>query len=138
MFIRSRGGEEPKVDMTPMVDVVFLLLIFFMISTTFVEAPGIDVNLPQSSSQKTTREAKEVKVYVDRHGQVSIGDKPVSLENLERELGTLRGKQQAPTFVLLADREVRHGEVVRIMDAAQAAGFTRLAIGTEPLKEKQP
>jgi len=123
--------------MTPMVDVVFLLLIFFMISTTFIEAPGIDVDLPQSTSQTTSREPKELRVYVDRQGGVTVADRRVAIDDLEQVLKEQRGSGPSPTFMLLADRQVQHGLVVRIMDAAQAAGYSRLAIGTEPLGDQR-
>ena len=65
-FLPKRGrGTEPYVDMTPMVDCVFLLLIFFMISTTFVETPGLTIKLPESTTQTIAREPKELKTYLD-------------------------------------------------------------------------
>jgi biopolymer transport protein ExbD len=137
MMFRRRVAEEPKVDMTPMVDVVFLLLIFFMISTTFVETPGISVDLPQSSSEAISSEPVEIKAYVDKSGAIHIGERQIALDDLEKTLAALvaeKGKQA--TFVLMADRDVRHGLVVRLMDAAQEAGFTKLAIGTEKLPNK--
>jgi len=136
-MFRRKAAEEPKIDMTPMVDVVFLLLIFFMISTTFVETPGISVDLPQSSSEAISSEPVEIKAYVDKSGGIHIGDQAVSPEALEGTLARLaKEKGRQATFVLMADRDVRHGLVVRLMDAAQTAGFTKLAIGTEkpPIK----
>lgn len=129
-FLRKKR-EAPRVDLTSMVDVVFLLLIFFMISTTFVEAPGIDVELPESSSQSTEREVREVKVYLSQRGDLSIGEERVTREELALRLAAYGAEAKDMTFVLLADREARHGEVVRLMDLARINHFGKLAIATE-------
>ena len=136
MMFRRKVQEEPKVDMTPMVDVVFLLLIFFMISTTFVQTPGINVNLPESSSQVVEKEPREIKVYIEKDGAIHLEDQAVSLNDLEARLAKLHGAGKDATFVLMADREVRHGLVVQVMDLAQQAGFKKLAIATEQLPPK--
>jgi biopolymer transport protein ExbD len=137
MMFRHKRDDEPKIDMTPMVDVVFLLLIFFMISTTFVENPGISVDLPDSSSEVSQSEPHETKVFVDRSGTLFLDQSQVSIEQLPARLEAIRaGHPEAGSFVLMADQDVRHGLVVSIMDIAQQAGFRQLAIGTEkkPLK----
>lgn len=136
---RSRP-TEPYVDMTPMVDCVFLLLIFFMISTTFVETPGLSIKLPESTAQTIAREPREIKIYLDKAGQIFHQDRPVTLEQFKALLsqsGTDAGKT---TFLLLADREARHGRVVQLMDLAQQAGIGKLAIATEQRRpgERQP
>jgi len=132
MMFRRKSEDEPKIDMTPMVDVVFLLLIFFMISTTFVENPGISVDLPESSSEVTRSEPHETKLFVDRSGALFLDQQSITLEQLDGKLKAILADQPEPgSFVLMADEEVRHGLVVKIMDTAQLAGFKQLAIGTE-------
>jgi len=130
-FLR-RKREEPRVDLTPMVDVVFLLLIFFMISTTFVETPGIEVKLPESSSKVTEKAPEEVKVVLSKDGAIFLDEKQLSLPQLQARLGGYGEAARKMTFVLLADKEARHGDVVELMDAARTAGFGKLAIATEP------
>jgi biopolymer transport protein ExbD len=132
-FLRKKR-EAPRVDLTSMVDVVFLLLIFFMISTTFVESPGIDVKLPESSSQVSEREIREVKVYLSSTGEISLGKERVTQQELEKRLRSYGAGAKTMTFVLLADREARHGQVVRLMDMAKVHGFGKLAIATEYTK----
>lgn len=132
-FLRKKR-EAPRVDLTSMVDVVFLLLIFFMISTTFVEAPGIDVKLPESSSQVSESEVREVKVYLSQDGEISLGKEKVSQQELERRLRAYGSEAGAMTFVLLADKNALHGQVVRLMDLAKVNGFGKLAIATEYAK----
>lgn len=131
MIVRKRSADDLKVDMTPMVDVVFLLLIFFMISTTFVETPGISVNLPESTLNVAEKEPEEIKVFVDSKGSIVLEEKKVSLAQLTSHLAGFGEKAGQTTFVLMADKDVRHGVVVEVMDAAKQAGFNQLAIATE-------
>jgi len=131
MAFRRKQQEDARIDITPMVDVVFLLLIFFMISTTFVETPGIDIRLPESSSRAVEHEPEEIKVYLTNEGEIFLGDEPTTKQELEKFLEGKRDKADQITFLLLADREARHGLVVELMDLARTSGFSRLAIGTE-------
>ena len=129
-FLR-KPSDEPRIDLTPMVDVVFLLLIFFMISTTFVESPGISIKLPEASSQTIDREPKELKVYLSREGDIYHQDRKISLDDYRGLLAKHQSEAETTTILLLADQESRHGKVVTLMDLARDAGFVKLAIATE-------
>ncbi len=128
-FVR-RKRDIPRVDLTPMVDVVFLLLIFFMISTTFVETPGITIELPEGGAQVVQKEPEEIRVYLNRQGEIHLHEQKVTLAELRLRLQEHAGQAQKTTFVLMADREARHGTVVELMDLARATGFGKLAIAT--------
>ncbi|MEZ4599320.1 MAG: biopolymer transporter ExbD [Syntrophotaleaceae bacterium] len=138
MSFMKKKREAPRIDLTPMVDVVFLLLIFFMISTTFVEAPGISIKLPESTSQQRTQEPEEVKVYLSREGNIYLGDEQVDQDELRRRLDGYRERAGRMTFLLLADQEARHGKVVALMDMAKETGFEKLAIATEYPEKRRP
>jgi biopolymer transport protein ExbD/biopolymer transport protein TolR len=129
-FLRKKR-EAPRVDLTSMVDVVFLLLIFFMISTTFVETPGITVKLPESSSQQRKQEVKEVKVYLSKDGRIYLDDEELDQAELRRRIAAYGAQAKTMTFLLLADKEALHGKVVALMDLAKETGFEKLAIATE-------
>ena len=131
MAFRRRKSEPPRVDLTPMVDVVFLLLIFFMISTTFIETPGLSINLPKSSAQQIKKEAQEVRVYLRADGEIFLEQQEIELSALIDRLNDYGDKAAATTFLLMADKDVRHGKVVQLMDSAKTAGFVKLAIATE-------
>ena len=118
-----------------MVDVVFLLLIFFMISTTFVESPGISIKLPEASSQTVDREPKEIKVYLSSKGDIYYKDKKISVNDFRNLLAEHQADAKQTTVLLLADQESKHGKVVTLMDLARDAGFTKLAIATEQRKK---
>ena len=132
MGFRRRIQESPKVDLTPMIDVVFLLLIFFMISTTFIERPGLSIDLPTSSAEQIKQSKKEVQVYLAENGDIYLQREKVALDDLLQHLesfGSAATKKM--TFLLMADKSARHGKVVQLMDAAKMAGFGSLAIATD-------
>lgn len=132
MGFRRLKREEPRVDLTPMVDVVFLLLIFFMISTTFVETPGLSINLPESGARSINKEPKEFKVYVTKAGKIFFAKEELSLEQFRSRIAAQKVQDaKETTFLLLADADARHGIVVQLMDLARDAGFMKLAIATD-------
>jgi len=131
MAFRRKQRESPLVDLTPMIDVVFLLLIFFMISTTFVETSGLSIKLPEASTSIADREPKEVKIYLSKEGVITVDKQEMSIESLQAHLKSFGQRSGDMTFLLLADKEARHGRVVELMDSAKNAGFGKLAIATE-------
>lgn len=135
MSFKRKQSDEPRIDLTPMVDVVFLLLIFFMISTTFVESPGISIKLPEASSQSIDREPKEIKIYLSREGDIFHHDQKITLDVYKALLAEHQSDAEQTTVLLLADQESRHGKVVALMDLARDAGFVKLAIATEQRKK---
>ena len=132
MGFRRRIQESPKVDLTPMIDVVFLLLIFFMISTTFIERPGLSIDLPTSSAEQIKQSKKEVQVYLAENGDIYLQREKVTLDDLLQHLESFgSASTKKMTFLLMADKSARHGKVVQLMDAAKMAGFGSLAIATD-------
>ena len=131
MGFRRRDLEPPRVDLTPMIDVVFLLLIFFMISTTFIERPGLKVDLPDSSALEVLHEAKEVQIYLGKNGEIYFDKQQLSLDGLARQLNSYGPAATKMTFLLMADKDALHGKVIQLMDLAKTAGFGKLAIATD-------
>ncbi len=131
MAFQRKKREDPKIDLTPMVDCVFLLLIFFMIGTTFIQTPGLSIKLPESTSQAIEKNPEEVKIYLSKQGEIFLEETLVTMPALRRHLEGFKSKAGRMTFLLMADKEARHGQVVELMDLAKVAGFERLAIATE-------
>ena len=131
MLFRKRRRITPQVNITSLIDVVLLLLIFFMISTTFVTQPGIRVDLPKASTKvkNVAQESNTVvitadsKIYINRQEVVSI-------EELRAQLVKLQEEQPGELIIVKADEKVAHGIVVSVMDVAKTAGFSRIAIAT--------
>lgn len=122
--------DEPSLNLTPLMDIMFLLVIFFAVSTTFKVFPGISVDLPSAASETIREEKKSLTAVLTRTGEIFLDGQPVKKEDL---VDTLRAKQEASPvqlFILEADRTAQHGQVVDLMDAAKQAGILRLAIST--------
>ncbi len=138
MGFRRRKDDPPKVDLTPMIDVVFLLLIFFMISTTFIERPGLNIDLPVSNTQQVKQNKEEIQVYLAENGDIYLQREKTNLVDLHGRLLSLgpdiTGKM---TFLLMADKSARHGKVVQLMDIAKTAGFGQLAIATDKATDEE-
>ena len=130
MAFRRKKRGEVRIEITPMVDVVFLLLIFFMISTSFVDISAIGINLPKASSTQIDTENSELKVYLDKNGRVYLNEQEVNKEEVEN-LITQHAQTAAQThFKLYADEEVKHGRVIEFIDLARQQGFATLSIAT--------
>jgi biopolymer transport protein ExbD len=116
MNIRGRNKVTPEFNMSSMTDIVFLLLIFFMIASTLVSSEAIDLLLPKSSSKTT--QAKNVSVSVNKDHEYFIGTKQVPKESLEREILRELGSSDSPTIIIRADQDVEMKHAVYIMDIA--------------------
>lgn len=129
-----RPGRRPAggfIDMTPVVDTIFNLLIFFALSMNFLANPGITVDLPDASAPRVAPRDGDIRVAVTPAGGIRLDGAPVTLEALEARLRKLAGESRDPRVLIRADRRVPHGMVVAVMDAARSAGLTRLAIMTQ-------
>ena len=132
MRFSSARRPDPVIDVTPMIDIVFQLVLFFMVSTQFVQHPGIQVDLPRSSAQTVLTDSKQVTVWMTNQGAVYVDDAPVTSAQLRTILES-RAVQDPNTMVVLkADTGVSHGRVVTVMDLAHGLGLTNLAIATDP------
>ncbi|AUC80610.1 biopolymer transporter ExbD [Lacinutrix sp. Bg11-31] len=116
MNLRGRNKVTPEFNMSSMTDIVFLLLIFFMIASTLVSAEAIDLLLPKSTSKTT--QTKSVSVSVDKNNSYYIDLKKVSKETLESELLAKIGGVESPTITIRSDQDVEMKHVVYIMDIA--------------------
>ena len=129
----ERSDERVDVNLTPLIDVVFLLLIFFMVSTTFDRHAKLKVDLPEASAKMTQQQEAPVILSIDAKGNYFINDRQVvntSLETLKAALKKSVADKQDVSLVLRADARTPHQFVVRAMDAASQLGLTKLSIAT--------
>jgi len=125
---RSRLQVQPP--LTALIDIVFLLLIYFLLTTNFLVEEGIKVKLPQAQASAPQTE-EVITVFVDSTGQPFLQDKKVKTEELYGLLGSMIGGEKDKLVVVRADREVVLNHAVKVMDIAKAAGAGRLCLATE-------
>ncbi len=135
MAKRRRGRHEANVELTPLIDVVFLLLIFFMVSTTFVRETELKINLPEADGEVQELEDSFIEITVDRAGDYAVNNRLLvnsDRRTLIRALQEVMPSQQVPPRVVItADALAAHQAVVRAMDAAGTVGLTRVSITTQ-------
>ncbi len=132
MEFRKKRRDVVNPDITPLVDVVFLLLIFFMLSTTFIVSPGIRVNLPQAEAEAVRHEKRDLRIKVDANGYYYLEDQRMSPEDLDGRFEDAARADRDTMVVIEADEQTQHKHVVDVMDRAKTAGLHRLAIATRP------
>ncbi|MGH1543667.1 MAG: ExbD/TolR family protein [Arenicella sp.] len=144
-FSEQEHREESLIELTPLIDVVFLLLIFFMVTTTFTKESELKINLPESSqNQENTQKPKMMEVYVTQGSGYAIkgpnDDAPISLVNSAREtlvraFNDYRSNDNSLLLVIRADKLATHESVVQVMDVAQKVGLTRITFATQKTAE---
>lgn len=135
MRFSEKTQTDASLDITPIVDTVFNLLIFFALSLNFIVTPGIKVDLPESSTEEIIRERKELIVVMDKENNIFIDERTVSIDQVVTIFNKTAQKHKDTLVIIQADQDVAHGNVVRMMDRAKKAGLVRLAIATT-MKQK--
>ena len=132
MFIPSRDKDRIKVQvpLTSLIDIVFLLLIYFLLTTNFMVDEGIKIKLPQAKASAPQTE-EVITVYVDQQGRVFFDNQEVSQVRLLQQLRQVIDNQEDRLVVIRADRALILGKAVKVMDLAKAAGAGRLCLATE-------
>ena len=137
MNFKRQNKEELSPNLTPLIDIVFLLLIFFMVSTTFTKENHLSINLPEAEGEVADAPKKMVEVIIDMHGQYSVNGQSLisnKLLTLKQAIEkTSQGDRSLP-FIITADAATPHESVVRAMDAAGQLGFSRLSITSKQSK----
>ena len=123
-------GDTPSLSLAPMIDVVFLLLIFFMVSTTFVVRPGLDLSLPQSDHEVETAPDRWV-VSIDPEGSIYLNREIISRDALLERLS-----EDPKPVSLRADRTVPHGLVVEVLNTVKEAGVESVNVSTEEPRDR--
>lgn len=130
MEFRAKKPRKALINITSLIDVLFLLLIFVMVSSTFLEQPGIKLELPQAQSAVVVQQ-QEYSLYVDKEGKLFLNDKAITSDDLEKRLKDALPTMKDNSLILKADRDVSHGIVVQIMDIVKKSGVKKLVIGTK-------
>ena len=127
---RSSVEQSADIDMTPMLDIVFIMLIFFIVTTSFVKESGIDVNRP-SASTGVTKEQGNIIVGIKANGDVWIDKRLIDIRAVRANVSRLHAENPLGTVIIAADRETKTHVLVRVMDQIRLAGIMNASIATE-------
>lgn len=126
----ARGGKRAPIvgiNVTPMVDVVLVLLVIMMVSAIYIVSQALKVELPKTASSDGVAQAQLV-VTIQKDGSYLFNQKPITEESLRREFKSAKDKNKDASLILTADREAMHGDVVHVIDLAKVEGITKFAI----------
>jgi biopolymer transport protein ExbD len=136
-FQRGRYKEEPEINLVPLIDVMMVILIFLMITTTYSKYTELQINLPTADADRQLERSNEVTVLVDTGGQYVINKQPVTYASIEQLAGELRragAGLREPIVIVTADRASNWQAVVRVMEAARLAGMPQITFTTQATK----
>jgi len=126
----TRESDESEVNLTPMLDVVFIMLIFFIVTASFVKEAGIDVNRPEAATA-VRKERGNILIAISDTGQIWIDKRHVDIRAVRANIERLHAENPQGAVVIQADEESKNGLLVRVMDAARLAGVHEVSIAAE-------
>lgn len=135
------GGDEDEIiadiNVTPLVDIMLVLLIIFMVTATYIINPSIKVNLPKAASGEQT-ESSTLAIVMDKNSQLFLNGKPSTEEQLIAAVKTARQTKADVQAIISADKDVSHGAVIRLIDLIKLNGVTHFAINIDPALRNAP
>lgn len=133
-FQRGRSREEPEINLIPLIDVLLVIIIFLMLTTTYAKFSGLEINLPTADASKQAEQPNEISVAVTVGGQVLINKAPLAsadVKSISEALRRAAGDAKDPVIVINADAKATHQSVVDVMQASQMAGFPHISFATQ-------
>lgn len=134
MNFRKRGPEEPEINLIPFIDVLLVVLIFLMLSTTYSRFAELQITLPVANAEKPRDRPRDILVSVTSDGRYTVDRKPVdgrSVEQLTVELAAAAGGDNDRAVIVSADATTAHQSVINVLDAARRAGLARITFATQ-------
>jgi biopolymer transport protein ExbD len=126
---KVRVEEDATIDMTPMLDIVFIMLIFFIVTTVFVKEAGVNVNKPNGSLAVMPKNAN-IFIAITEDGKVWMDKRQIDTDLVRANLERLMAEQPSDVIIIQADKEAEHGLVIEVMDQIKLAGIDRISIAT--------
>ena len=136
-FQRGRAREEPEINLIPMIDVLLVILIFLMITTTYSKFAGLEINLPTADAQAQKDQPNEINVVVTVSGDILINKIAVAahdVETISLALKRAAGESKEPVVIINADAKATHQSVIDVMQAAQQAGLSHISFATQQVQ----
>ncbi len=140
MNLRDKTYDELEINLTPLIDVVFLLLIFFMVSTTFIHESEITLNLPEASKNQQEDKPQALSISIDSKGRYYLNGVALvnsQLETLKQAMSAAAAGLDEPQIVISADGNTSHQNVVNVMDAARQLGLLKITFTTRIRDESE-
>ncbi|HRP25005.1 MAG TPA: biopolymer transporter ExbD [Thauera sp.] len=139
-FRRGSRNEEPEINMIPLIDVVLVIIIFLMLTTTFSKVSGLEINLPTAAADASEAVANEIVVAVTAAGEVLVDRQPVGERSIDAIAAALAravpaDADDAPVIVINADAKASHQSVIDVMQAAQRVGLPHITFATQAAAE---
>lgn len=135
MQFRSARRDDPEINLIPLIDVLLVILIFLMVTTTYARFAELQINLPEAQGDSPKEAPAQINVGVDEQGGYKIDQTSVApaggVESLVAALQAAAGSQKDPVIVISADAHASHQSVIRVMDAARRAGYPRVTFVTQ-------
>lgn len=139
MNLQPGGEDEPDVNLTPLIDVVFLLLIFFMVSTTFEHQSRIQIELPEATASPVEVDEESIEIIIDAQGRYFIGEEQVvntELKTLKSAISKAVGERETAPVTIRADAKTPHQAVITALDATSQLGLTHISLATSKIPEE--
>ena len=136
-FQRGKNREEPEINLIAMIDVLLVILIFMLVTTTYAKHAELQINLPQASGSQATPATNQINIAIDATEHYAINNKPTKFDgvnNLSLALKKAASNQTDPTIIINADAKAPHQAVINIMEAARLAGYGRITFTTQNLE----
>jgi biopolymer transport protein ExbD len=136
----AHSDDDVTIDLTALIDVVFTLIIFFVVTTSFNNRSALKITLPSSSASQVEAQKKPLMVLIDRNGNYYVGDSALvrsDLASLKEAIKQQAGNDRERTIVIQADAKSSHQSVITAMDAIGQLGFSKLSIATTPEKARE-
>lgn len=133
-FQRDHRRDEPEINLIPLIDVLLVILIFLMVTTTYARFSELKINLPTSGAEQTPNKPKQIEVIVDANGNYQINDTMLTQASPEALAGSLKqaaGNDNDPVLVINADAKATHQSVINVMEAARQLGMSRITFATQ-------
>ncbi|MDZ8107575.1 MAG: biopolymer transporter ExbD [Nostoc sp. DedQUE12a] len=132
MRLQDEPDIPAQINIVPMIDVIFAILTFFIMSTLFLtRSEGLPVNLPKAATAKQQQVPSKITITVDEQGVVSLNRKPIAVDDLTQQVRSLIGSNSEMLVIINADEKVGHGQVVAVMDRVREVPGAKLAIATQ-------
>jgi len=133
-FQRGSRRDDPEINLIPLIDVLLVILIFLMVTTTYARFSELQINLPEAQGETAKEDPLQITVSVNEQGRYEVNQTVLENGNVDgivRALQTAAGPEKDPVVVISADAHATHQSVVRVMDAARRAGFPRVTFVTQ-------